>query len=171
MPETHNEPEQDTLALSGLRRMVLHARDQLAATAAEPRWNYNSEAWSPHQVKRHAATQLAQQVLTLVAECIPGGEQISGDEVAHRIAAAVAGRDERERALQAEVARLGEQATKLAGQRDLLISERDKAWDEAGAAEAAETDAADRLIRAEQLAKMDAPAAIRLLLGEEEPGD
>jgi hypothetical protein len=164
------EPEQDTLALSGLRRLVLHARDQLTATLARPPvgrdWRYQ-EAWHPNTIARHAAQLLAVQALTLVAECIPGGERLSEDEAVQRVAAAVADRDERERGLRAEVARLGEQATKLAGQVELLTTERDEAWSTAGDAEAAEADATERLVRAEQLAKTDAAAAVRLLLGDE----
>lgn len=162
------EPE-DTLALTGLRRMVLHARDNLAATRPVPNWTYNSDAWSPAQIRRHAAHLLAEQVLTLVAECIPGGERISADEAAQRVADAVAERDKAERKLQAEVARMGTEVTKLTGNLELLTAERDNALDGLSESEAIEADMVERLAQAERLAKTDVPAAVRYLLGEDEP--
>lgn len=162
-----DEPE-DTLALTGLRRMVLHARDNLKTTRAVPSWQYSSEAWAPGQVQRHAAHLLAEQVLTLVAECIPGGERVSADEAAQRVTDAVSGRDKAERQLQAEVARLGIEVTKLTGNIELLTAERDNAVVEANEAAAIEADTSERLIHAERLAKTDVPAAVRYLLGEEE---
>jgi hypothetical protein len=70
----------DVMALSGLRRLVLHARDQLAATATEPQWKYGNEAWNPGQVKGWAAAELARHVLTLVADCLPASDGITADE-------------------------------------------------------------------------------------------
>lgn len=70
------------MALAGLRRMVVHSRDQLAVNAARPAWKYTSDAWSPGQINTHAAMLLAQHVLTLVADCLPDDGGLSADEAA-----------------------------------------------------------------------------------------
>src|SRR5262245_49962343 len=98
--------ERDVLALSGLRRMVLHARDRLVETRPTPQWTYDHDSWKPGQVRRYAAQLLAEEVLTLVAECIPGGETLSADEAAQRAQAAVDARAEQERRHATEVTAL-----------------------------------------------------------------
>jgi hypothetical protein len=52
----------EVMALSGLRRLVTHARDGLKATEIEPpaQFGYGKE-WSPAQIRRYAAHTLAEQ--------------------------------------------------------------------------------------------------------------
>lgn len=73
----------EVMALSGLRRLVVHARDGLKATQARLPVSFAySEAWTPGQIRRHAAQALAEQTLTLVLDCLPASDSVSADEVA-----------------------------------------------------------------------------------------
>lgn len=63
-----SETETDTLALVGLRRMVIHSRDMLKRNLSD------------YDKKSYASGILAIQVLTLVADCIPAGDSLTADE-------------------------------------------------------------------------------------------
>lgn len=156
MSETTTE---DVMALAGLRRMVVHSRDLLAATVTEPRWNNSLDAWSAAQVKRYMASQLAVQVLTLVLDCLPGADGISADEAAQRekqwqrkvatAEQALAGLNEQVTTLQAKV-------VDLEGDRDAAVESQAQAEDEAAAWQ-------EQWHRARELAASDVPAAVRYL--------
>lgn len=143
------------MALSGLRRLAVHARGGLAATAIEPKWTYNTDAWSPAAIRRYAAVALAREVLTLMIDCIADDGGLSADE-----AALVT--ESGEKAIAAANAR-------YEAERDLRIKaevERDQAVESLCDLEAEEESASDVLVAVRELARTDVPAAVRALLEE-----
>lgn len=166
MSKSTDDGPEDVMALAGLRRLVLHARDQLAATAVEPKWTYSHDAWSPGQIKSFTARKMAESVLTLVADCLPGDAGISADEAAERErkAAQAVEREQRKAQALADQLEAAQQAKAEAdAQVDAAVTYQTAAEEEAEAWSA-------QWQRLLSLAQTDVPAAMRYLMagGDEE---
>jgi hypothetical protein len=127
---------EDVSALAGLRRMVLHARDQLQATMpTPPRGSFSyGEHWQPGPIRRLASMTLAASVLTLVADCLPADGGLSPDE------AETLTRDHQrvlqehtnaQAALRDEIAALKEQVDALVTDLDFTTAEKESAEEQA----------------------------------------
>lgn len=119
--------ESDPVALAGLRRLVLHARELL--TADPPRRPDNTfvhEGAGAAHVRRVAAHALAVEVLTLVADCLPAPAP-AVDEALVDVALLLGLDDEHDVAeLRREVMRLVMELADLRQARDGLTAERDR---------------------------------------------
>lgn len=73
---TDTEP----MALAGLRRLVLHARDKLAAATLHRPNSYLSDSPALYYTDAVIARALAVEVLTLVADCLPAPDPETNEE-------------------------------------------------------------------------------------------
>ena len=152
--------EQDVAATAGLRRLVTHARDQLRATTAAPPltdWAYHSERWTAGKVRAYAAQLLVEQILTLVLDCLPAADLIPAEGVRELTAE----HDRLAATFRAQVAHMERTVATLRDELDATVAAQAET-------ETALDRAEERWAEAAELAQTDVPAAIRVLLADDD---